>query len=162
MYDLFIMCALRRFFPIINVCRDPPRGIITVTARATALENAVAYVRWTMYDIRFIHNVRVAQILRIMNGLLLLSTSSQFECHLCIIIFQIFAYIFFLSLCGDKEGRSGDKIIRKHVNMFALVVGKRMRHLASFFHRMILLMVHESSSSLIIIQIVPFPLFDQH
>ncbi len=31
--------------------------------RATALENAVAYVRCTMYDVRFINNVRVAQIL---------------------------------------------------------------------------------------------------
>ena len=25
----------------------------TLTDRATALENAVAYVRWTMYDVRF-------------------------------------------------------------------------------------------------------------
>ena len=31
--------------------------------RATALENAVAYVRFTRYDVRFINNVRVAQIL---------------------------------------------------------------------------------------------------
>ena len=31
--------------------------------KATALENAVAYVRFTMYDVRFINNVRVAQIL---------------------------------------------------------------------------------------------------
>ena len=31
--------------------------------RATALENAVAYVRCTTYDVRFINNVRVAQIL---------------------------------------------------------------------------------------------------
>ena len=30
--------------------------------RATALENAVAYVRSTKYDVRFIDNVRVAQI----------------------------------------------------------------------------------------------------
>ena len=30
--------------------------------RANALENAFAYVRFTRYDVRFIHNVRVAQI----------------------------------------------------------------------------------------------------
>ncbi len=35
--------------------------------RATALENAFAYVRFTMYDVRFINNVRVAQIFRIIN-----------------------------------------------------------------------------------------------
>ena len=31
--------------------------------RANALENAFAYVRFTMCDVRFINNVRVAQIL---------------------------------------------------------------------------------------------------
>ena len=31
--------------------------------RANALENAFAYVRFTIYDVRFINNVRVAQIL---------------------------------------------------------------------------------------------------
>ena len=30
--------------------------------RATALENAVAYVRFTIYDVRFIKSVRVARI----------------------------------------------------------------------------------------------------
>ncbi len=34
--------------------------------RATALENAVAYVRSTMYDVRFINNVRVTQILELL------------------------------------------------------------------------------------------------
>ena len=33
-----------------------------MTARPTALENAVAYVRFTMYDVRFIKSVRVARI----------------------------------------------------------------------------------------------------
>ena len=28
---------------------------------ANALENAFAYVRFTMYDVRFINNVRIAQ-----------------------------------------------------------------------------------------------------
>ena len=31
--------------------------------KANALENAFAYVRFTIYDVRFINNVRVAQIL---------------------------------------------------------------------------------------------------
>ena len=35
--------------------------------RANALENAFAYVRFTIYDVRFINNVRVAQIFRIIN-----------------------------------------------------------------------------------------------
>ena len=30
--------------------------------KANALESAFAYVRFTMYDVRFINNVRVAQI----------------------------------------------------------------------------------------------------
>ena len=32
MYDLLITCALRRFFRIINVCRDSFRAIIMMTA----------------------------------------------------------------------------------------------------------------------------------
>ena len=32
MYDLLIMCALRRFFRIINVCCDSFRAIIMMTA----------------------------------------------------------------------------------------------------------------------------------
>ena len=53
MYDLLIMCALRSFFRIINVCRDSSRSIIMMTARANALENAFAMyeVRFTKYDL---------------------------------------------------------------------------------------------------------------
>ena len=41
-----------------------PRNVKSAISkpRATALEDAVAYVRSTMYDVRFINNVRVAQI----------------------------------------------------------------------------------------------------
>ena len=35
--------------------------LIWEKARANALENAFAYVRFTMYDVRFINNVRIAQ-----------------------------------------------------------------------------------------------------
>ena len=40
----------------------PAPYLARLYTKATALENAVAHVRWTMYDVRFIHNVRVAQI----------------------------------------------------------------------------------------------------
>ena len=49
------------FAPILSYARPPVKT--ASQGRATALENAVAYVRFTIYDVRFINNVRVAQIL---------------------------------------------------------------------------------------------------
>ncbi len=39
-----------------------PEKILLGHAWATALENAVAYARCTIFEVRFINNVRVAQI----------------------------------------------------------------------------------------------------
>ena len=49
------MLLLANFACLVKIDFTPP-------PRATALENAVAYVRFTIYDVRFINNVRVAQI----------------------------------------------------------------------------------------------------
>ena len=61
------MCALRRIFQIINVCRDSYRSIIMTTAGANALKNAFAMyeVRSTMYDLLIMCALR--KIFRIIN-----------------------------------------------------------------------------------------------
>ena len=49
------MLLLANFACLVKIDFTPP-------PRATALENAVAYVRFTMYDVRFIKSVRVVRI----------------------------------------------------------------------------------------------------